>query len=34
MPIRVLPGGFNDLAEGLQIVKNGKYSGEKIVIRL
>ena len=34
MPIRVLPGGFNDLVEGLQIVKNGKHSGEKIVIRL
>ena len=33
MPIRVLAGGFNDLVEGLQIVKNGKHSGEKIVIR-
>ena len=33
MPIRVLAGGFNDLVEGLQIVKNGKHSGEKVVIR-
>lgn len=34
MPIRVLPNGFEDIDKGMQIVKEGNVSAEKIVVTL
>jgi NADPH:quinone reductase-like Zn-dependent oxidoreductase len=34
MPIAVLPNGFDSIPEGLDLLRQGKVSGEKVVVRL
>lgn len=33
-PVRLLDGGFEGIKSGLDILREGKYSGEKLVVRL
>jgi hypothetical protein len=33
-PVRVLEGGLDRIPEAMELVKNGKFAGEKCVVRL
>lgn len=33
-PVKVFPGGFDGMLEGLEVLKNKQVSGEKLVVRI